>query len=199
MDRVSRSFGVGPAIVSVALLIIVAALVETRDGNIKEVARKARAADQVAMATAGPAAKRAIAARCHSVLHPMEHGGRGSLDLMFSKEHPETQIHDGATIKGTEHYVLLGWAIDAVDDRLAPGVCLVVDGQVDTRAQVQYGVPRADIASGFGEAVLLSGYRIEVPAGLLTRGKHRIEVSSITDSGVLSLLPAARSVNVRLP
>ena len=51
MDGEFRSFGVGLGIVSVALIIILAALVETHEGNVKDVARRARSADQAAMAT----------------------------------------------------------------------------------------------------------------------------------------------------
>jgi hypothetical protein len=127
----------------------------------------------------------------------MEHADRGSLDLMSSTEDPGTYILDGGKIKGEDHYVLLGWAVDATGDRLASGVCLVVDGRVDTHAQVYYGSPRPDVASAYhNEDILLTGYRIEIPGGSLTHGKHLIQVASRSSSGDLRLIPAARLVIV---
>ena len=121
----------------------------------------------------------------------------GAIDVFFSWEQPSVPVVEGGQMDRRDHYSLLGWATDPTGDRPASGVCLVVDGKVDTRAKVYYGTSRPDVAAALhSKQLVFSGYLIDLAPDSLTPGAHLIQVAARSATGELGVMPPERNVTV---
>lgn len=156
-------------------------------------------AEQVVTATvlgAGkPPGTRDLSAACRSVKGPFGNSSDGALDDLREDAPRSTIVADGGHVDRNEQYLIEGWAAEPGETRPALGVCLIVDGKVDARGKVYFGVARPDLGAGFhNDQVVTSGYVIVVPAGLLSAGKHRLQVISRITGGKNVILRAPRDV-----
>ncbi len=121
----------------------------------------------------------------------------GAIDAVFSWKQPNVLVVSGDKMDRRDHYSIQGWAINRAGDRPASGVCLIVDGKVDTRARVYYGISRPDVAAAFHHKQLVfSGYRIDLPPNSLAPGSHLIQVAARSANGALGIMPPNRHITV---
>lgn len=122
-------------------------------------------------------------------------GGTGFLDGMHEKTSP-TPILDGEIVPSRSTILVVGWAADREMNGPASGICLVVDGHIETKAKVARGL-RPDLVTGFHkEGLLWCGYFIEIGPGTLHTGHVRIEVAEVAPDGSVRLLKGTRNVIV---
>jgi len=77
--------------------------------------------------------------------------------------------------------VMIGWAADPENGRVAQGVDVVVD-QIPYRAI--YGISRTDVAQTHGNPSLEnSGFRFSIGPGLLSRGVHPFAIRVLLPNG----------------
>ncbi|MDB5069221.1 MAG: hypothetical protein JWM87_332 [Candidatus Eremiobacteraeota bacterium] len=190
------AFGVGLAIVIVALVIVIAAVVETSGENTRrsdELARLAQAGVAGAGAPSAPAATAAPAVRdvsagCPTLRRPAGENGHGAIDMLVSQP-GNARVDDGGRLNRGERHLLVGWALDPHGDRPLAGLCLVVDGRADARGTVSYGVPRPDVAAAYHrDDLAASGYTVIIPAGALSAGRHRLQVATKSADGAVQVL-----------
>ncbi len=149
------------------------------------------------LGTGDPPGTRNVSATCRSTKSPFGRSSDGSIDDVRADAQQSAIIADGGRMDQRLQYIVDGWAADPAAGRPALGVCLMIDGKVDARGRAYFGVARPDLASGFHHDELTpSGYLIAIPPGLLSRGRHRIQVLSRAAGGKLLVLPAARNVTV---
>jgi hypothetical protein len=95
----------------------------------------------------------------------------------------DTQARSTERVPVNQSVAVTGWAIDRGIPRLAQSVSLDIDGKLLIPAD--YGGPRADVAKAFGiNALSNSGFSVEIPAGLLTAGVHRIDLLVVSADGL---------------
>lgn len=138
-------------------------------------------------------------AACRSIRGPFGRTPYGSIDLVRSIElsGATTTVADGGQMDRRRRYVVEGWAAESNIDSPAAGVCLLVDSKMDVRHHVSYGLPRPDVAAGFhNDALIGSGYRIEIAPGSLALGRHHLQVVSLAGTQALGIVPAERTVTV---
>jgi hypothetical protein len=145
---------------------------------------------------AGRIEGRAVSRECRPARVGSE-GAAGNVDLV-TRDGAVTQLADGGTLDGAATYAVSGWAATPEADRTASAVCLAVDGAVEPRAIAYYFAPRPDVAAYYHQPALAeAGYTIVIPAGLLKRGVHRIQVAVKLPDGSVRALPGARGITVR--
>lgn len=207
--------GTGAAILAVAAIIVVATLIETRPAFDRGAqAERVRAADSIAVATAGPAAGRVplvqpggiadagtrgkdVSAGCGAFNGTYSADGDASVDPLVAVKDPATNIKDGDRLNGAEAHRLMGWALAARGERLLSGLCLVVDGKIDRRTHAFYGSLRPDVAAAYHkDDVAACGFVIDIAPRELPPGRHRLDIVAKTPDGALHKLPGGRSVNV---
>lgn len=72
-----------------------------------------------------------------------------------------------------------GWAIDQPAKKSASNVIVVIDGK-DYKAT--YGIERPDVAKFYkNKAFTNSGWRIEIPAKIIGKGKHKLKLKILTN------------------
>jgi hypothetical protein len=75
-----------------------------------------------------------------------------------------------------------GWAIDLMQHAPLAGVYVVIDDHAPV--QVQYRLPRPDVAAALGDATLAPvGYAAAIPIAMLTSGPHTVQIVAIFDGG----------------
>jgi hypothetical protein len=80
-----------------------------------------------------------------------------------------------------EPFVVAGWAVDLQAGKLARRVDIVADGE---RFFTNYGLPRPDIASNYGNPALLNaGFDLVVPGGTLRSGDHTLKIRVLSADG----------------
>jgi hypothetical protein len=138
-------------------------------------------------------------AACRLIGGPFAETPSGSIDLVRSLEQSgaTSTVPDGGAMNRLQRYVVEGWAAEPSLDFPASGVCLLLDGKIDAHHKVIYGVPRPDVARGFHrDALLGSGYRIEIAPGSIVAGKHHFQVVSLSGGLVLGIVPDERNITV---
>jgi hypothetical protein len=145
-----------------------------------------------------PVGGRDVSASCRSAKRQFARTAEdGSVDDMRSDEQQSTVVTNGARIDGNVQYLIHGWAAEPAAGRPAQGVCLVVDGKINSSGRSYYGLPRPDVGSGYHHDELVpSGYVIAIPAGSLPRGHHRVGVLVRLADGSLVLLSTVRDITV---
>ncbi|MFN8512312.1 MAG: hypothetical protein U0841_06905 [Chloroflexia bacterium] len=76
-----------------------------------------------------------------------------------------------------------GWAIDAIGVPPTPagGVFLTIDKRPPVWVLV--GENRPNVASRFDARLTQTGFRLELPAGTLTPGRHTVRIAVVTGDG----------------
>ncbi|MBD5656444.1 MAG: hypothetical protein IAI50_14860 [Candidatus Eremiobacteraeota bacterium] len=124
--------------------------------------------------------------------------GVGSLDVFRLRNGPGTPLTTGATLSTGDAVSVLGWSADRNSQSPAVGVCLIVDGRVDSAAHVRFGGPRPDVVAAYHRDTLLnSAFEIDLPARGLHAGNHTLRVAAISSDGQLGLVVGERAVTVR--
>jgi hypothetical protein len=97
-----------------------------------------------------------------------------SLDNINSESTAKTPIH----VPGDKDISFFGWAVDEPNKTLAGGVDVVIDSAPYSAA---YSISRQDVADHFkNPAYRVSGFRLDVPPGTLSKGQHIVSVRAIT-------------------
>jgi len=100
-----------------------------------------------------------------------------------------TSVGTAIRVAKDQPLAVSGWALDPVTRTAACAMDLVLDG-VAYRAAV--GVPRGDVAAAYGSRTYLrSGFKAELPAAAMTRGRHDLEVRAVV-AGTRQYFVAAR-------
>lgn len=77
--------------------------------------------------------------------------------------------------------VLTGWAVDVLAFGPAGGAFVALDGGPIVRAD--YGEGREDVARLLGRQYAASGYRLTIPAAVLTPGEHQLMLGIVSTDG----------------
>jgi hypothetical protein len=157
----------------------------------------AQTVDAPVLGNGKPPGTHDVSAMCRSARGPFGTGVDGSIDYLRPDAAHSTLVASGGSVDGKAQYLVEGWAAEAAAGRPALWVCLVIDGKIEARARVYFGVPRADLVSSFHHDELApSGYTIAIGPRLLSRGTHLIQVVAKTAGGKLMMLPSDRNVTV---
>jgi hypothetical protein len=90
--------------------------------------------------------------------------------------HNPIEVSSGTTIQ------VKGWAVDKAAAGVAGAVLIMVDEQIPIRAD--YGLERADVAEVLGSpAYLNSGFTVNIPAELLSPGRHTLTLRVVSHDG----------------
>jgi hypothetical protein len=119
----------------------------------------------------------------------------GVFDSLSGSEKWPKDIPRRADVRGTAFYVARGWAA-VLEGRVTPAkaVCLVVDGNIESRATTFYGAARPDVAAAFSVPALNpTGFTIFVPPALLS-GHHHVQAAVEKPDGTFSVLNHAWDV-----
>lgn len=122
------------------------------------------------------------------------HDANGALDIVRTKQEP---MAAGEIVGRSSTLYFLGWAISADRRSLAQSLCLIVDGK-PMLASIDYGSQRPDVAAVFrDDALLRSGYLIELPGSILHAGNHRFEVVVESADGSRALIAKELRLELR--
>lgn len=138
---------------------------------------------------------RNVSARCSRANAVQGTASAGWVDLITPNA-GKTHIPDGGTLDRRDVYWLNGWAAEPSMLRHAEGVCLVVDGHVEPRAVVYYGIPRPDVAAQWS-ALDHAGFDIEITPHLLRPGPHRLQAVAGVADGRYYMLSGRRDITAR--
>ena len=145
--------------------------------------------------TAVAAASPDAASRCRDAAGANGVNENGTVEI--TERGSSTSIAGDVQLRSGARYDIAGWAIDPAAKAVLASMCLVVDGKAALDGNIAYGLPRADIATAFHDGALAaSGYRVSIPARVLSRGRHRIEIVTITAAGAKTILRGPRTVTV---
>jgi len=208
----ARTSGVSIAIVAVALVIIIAAVIETRPpGDRQTQANAAATARALAVATEGPAAGRAplippanvadpsqnVSDRCAAAKGTATPGGVGDVNPLVAADAPAVNIADGGRMDGRSKHIWRGWALAPGPQSVLTALCLSVDDKIQLGAKVVYGAPRSDVAAAYHRGDLTAcGFQVDIAPHAIPKGRHRLVLIGITPGGALAELPGARTVTV---
>jgi hypothetical protein len=140
---------------------------------------------------------RDVTSMCRSAKRPASEGSPGNLDAIVP-DAGGSAIGDGGVLDRGTAYWVSGWAANSTLDQAATGVCLVVDGHIETGASSYYFVPRPDVAaSNHQSGLALSGYTVEILPRTFTPGAHRIRIAARLSDGSFKNVSGFRNISVR--
>ena len=155
----------------------------------------AAASNRANTAQLNPVARN-VSAQCNSVTGLPLEAGFGSVDEL--ETHSNKAMPDGSRLAFGVPYMLRGWAADVSHESPALAVCLVVDGRVTRGAKSLYGAARPDVAAvSHIPALLPTGFRITIVPRLLVRGRHELEVATLSQHGIFMIIAGRWHVTVR--
>ena len=81
-----------------------------------------------------------------------------------------------------------GWAVDLPAMKPASDVIIDIDGKL---FKAFYGTKRPDVAQALGNTnYLISGWTLEIPASLFTKGEHKLKINIISGDGSTCFQPS---------
>jgi hypothetical protein len=91
---------------------------------------------------------------------------------------------------------VVGWAVSPTGDGPAATLCAILDGTLLSASEMQYGLPRPDVAAAFQKPGLANvGFSVVIPRGDAANGVHTMTI--VEKSGDAITIVGTKSVEIK--